>query len=120
MLDTFFADANPNTVGEYLRDIFFDTKGGTLYGCYTTFDVRSEVNSLPPEPVIYFDGEQEFEDEDNVWTVYEFLGIKMRYYWDGDGTLEFILRDGRHLSNDDCKKSNRWEWISDDAISGGV
>lgn len=102
-------DSHPNAIGEYLRDIFFDQSSGG-YGAYTTFDVREGVTNLPSEPVMYFDGTEEIQDEDHAWTVYEYDGIRMRYYWDGDGTLEFHLPDGRILFNDDCKKSHNWEW----------
>jgi hypothetical protein len=109
--EAFLKEANPNAVGEFLRDIFFYQSKGE-YGCYTTFDVRAFVNPLPDEEI---EGIEDYiEAPDNLhWTVYEYNGIKMRYYWDGDGTLEFILSDDRILSNTDCKKSHNWEWIKD-------
>jgi len=35
-------------------------------------------------------------------------GIKMRYYWDEDRHLEFILDDNIIIYNDDCKKAYGW------------
>jgi hypothetical protein len=101
----FLADADPDAIGEFLRDIFFDQKNGV--GCYSTFDVRTDF--IKSEP----DEQETILGDDYVinWTVYSYAGIKMRYYWDGDGTLEFHLPDGRILENTDCKKDNRWGWF---------
>lgn len=102
---------DPDAVGEFLRDQFFvqwenGKRKGT--GCYSTFELQPDVTVLPKEPVdddpdMYYDvalknvqGEQ----------------IKMRYYWDGDGLLQFIFEDGVVLENDDCKKDYGWEWSS--------
>lgn len=100
----FLSDAEPNAVGEFLRDLFFDQKYGQEVGCYTTFNVRPYVKQEPDEIEI----EQDFPE---VWKVYSYAGIKMSYYWEGDGCLTFEFSDGRILSNNDCKKGNRWEWV---------
>ena len=101
----------PSVFGECLRHLFFEQDEG--YGCYSTFDVRDGVKSLPDEPVY-------FEDEDDepiyIYKCFEAevegLGVvKMAYYWDGDGTLEFRLPDGKELINSDCKKDYTWEFI---------
>ena len=52
----------------------------------------------------------ENEDLLEIWTRAELNGVIMEYFWDGDGFLQFIFPDGSILSNNDCKKSNRWEW----------
>jgi len=36
--------------------------------------------------------------------------IVMKYYWDGDGELVFESQNWS-LINDDCKKTNGWEFI---------
>jgi hypothetical protein len=42
--------------------------------------------------------------------------VIMKYYWDGDGFLSFILPDGKCLTNSDCKKDHVWEiWSSFEA-----
>lgn len=122
---TIDVDDNPDAIGEALRSRFFDEKllSGRIYGsnyretgCYSTFDWHPEVEPLPdlttyPEEV----PEAYREEEKIVWTrgllpktaVME--AIECRYYWDGDGTLAFILPDGSCLVNDDCKKDHGWE-----------
>ena len=100
-LDSF---SSPDLVGEVLRDRFFlQDQSQHLYGCYSTFKLRQEVQSLPPEPVE--------DDPSMVWTRAERDGILMRYYWDGDGTLEFVFPDGARVRNTDCKKDHAWEWV---------
>ncbi len=37
--------------------------------------------------------------------------IECRYYWDGDGTLIFILPGGKYLINTDCKKDHDWRCV---------
>ncbi len=39
--------------------------------------------------------------------------IECRYYWDGDGTLVFILPGGKYLVNADCKKDHDWYLTED-------
>jgi len=94
---------DPNVIGEYLRDQFFDQSKGK--GCYDTFDVRDDVTELPVE-----------YDYDERWYVYEKdvngTHVIMKWYWDGDGTLEFYFDDGTDITNDDCKKSHTWSWNS--------
>ena len=88
-------------LGEILRDRFFDQNDHEL-GCHGTFTLRPEVKKMPSE----------VDEEDGIiWTcaTAEFNGmvVEMRYFWDGDGTLEFSLPDCL-LSNDDCKKTHGW------------
>jgi hypothetical protein len=40
----------------------------------------------------------------------------MKYYWDGDGQLEFHFPDGSILMNTDCKKDYRWEYYEQKPI----
>ncbi len=97
----------PNKFGELLREQFF-TKDG--YGCYQNFTLIPEfvlVNNkhawrelLDGETIEYIT----YHHKDNP-------KIFVGWYWDGDGTL--VIGDGdRIVINTDCKKSNRWEWVT--------
>lgn len=100
---------NPDTVGEFCRDRFFNQSDGKL-GCYSTFDLRSSVYSLP-----------KVKDVDGL--VWHRAALKdlcneqhgeltiMEYMWDGDGCLRFIFSNGAILENTDCKHTNGWEWV---------
>lgn len=97
---------DPNCLGEVLRDKFFaQIRTGDIFkqtfGCYDCFEYRNDVISLPD----ILD-----ENLECSWHCAKLDDIEMRYYWDGDGTLEFIFPNGDILSNDDCKKNNRWKW----------
>lgn len=106
-------ESDPNLTGETLREITFDQnlRKGTR-GCYSTFDVREGCEKLNDE-VVYLPSDP-LENEDFYWTRYRFwLGayaVVMRWYWDGDGTLEFIFPDNSVLFNDDCKCDYTWHW----------
>lgn len=89
-----------NALGEILRDAFFDQRGYAEVGCYTTFDLREDVEFLG---YTTYDGEK--------CPVYQKQDIKMTFYWDGDGTLAFRFPDGSLLENSDCKKDHEWRWI---------
>lgn len=87
-------------LGECLRALFFDqTKG---FGCYSSFELKPYVTTLPNEPVE--DDPVEFH-----YTVAKVHDIKMRYFWDGDGYLEFILPNGKVIFNSDCKCDHGWK-----------
>ena len=87
-----------NALGETLRAIFFNQSGGL--GCYESFKLNEGVEQLP----------NEVEDE-ITYTCASWNGIKMRYYWDGDGYLEFILdEEERAIYNTDCKKDCNWDY----------
>ena len=102
-------------------------------GCYTTFDWQADVEEL--EPIVVEESTCSYcQDTAHVnsfdfskcsctyaatWTrskkvvrVEEEYGtsdeIECRYWWDGDGTLIFILPDGSWLVNEDCKKDHDW------------
>jgi hypothetical protein len=95
--DNCFKDKAIDFCGEALRYLFFSDEG---FGCYDNFELRKGVKSLP---------EEYNEDEEAAFTCAELNGIKMKYHWDGDGTLLFELPDDIMLYNSDCKKSNVWE-----------
>ena len=110
-------DYDPDAVGELLRYTFFkaDREKGEV-GCYMTFDWREGVEPLADLTVT------DRWDDTTVWTRARMRvqhiddhgqptesQIECRYYWDGDGTLLFLLPDGRCLVNYDCKKDHNWE-----------
>lgn len=101
----------PQVLGELLRNEFFKQDDPSDLGCVTTFDVREDVWRDPDELV-------EDYDEDELHKVYwkcftkdvDHIGkVSMRYYWDGDGVIEFYLSDHSVLiENNDCKKTYCW------------
>ena len=102
-------EENPNVVGEYLRDQFFNQSKGKR-GCYSTFESNENVVELDKESID--------EDYDNLNIYYHVFSkeidnekIIMKYYWDGDGTLEFHFEDGTQIFNNDCKKDYCWEFL---------
>lgn len=105
---------DPNIIGEVLRAKFF--KPGGL-GCYEIFNLQDDVKVLPDEPQEWFDfnfdppkmvSDRPEPEYPEFYTVAIKDDVKMRYYWDGDGYLEFILPDGSVIYNSDCKKT--WGW----------
>lgn len=129
---------NPDAVGEFLRRAFFDekikqTRCGPYreVGCYQTFDWQRDVEPLPeiPRSIVHNHSEDQAADdlcwacsaEGETWKrgrkSFPQGNIECRYYWDGDGTLVFILPSlpsGKpcYLINDDCKKDHGW-YLSD-------
>lgn len=103
-------DNHANVLGEMFRNEFFNQDEGE-FGCYSTFELRPDVFDRRTEKEII--DEEGWHDEIE-WTVAsKYIDnklITMRYYWDGDGYLSFVLPNGIVLANSDCKKSYRWEW----------
>ena len=98
---------DPNAMGELLRAMFFrDHDGENHVGGYTTMDWADKVRPL--ERILVDPEDEEFP---MYWTRGELEGIECRWYWDGDGTLEFEFPDGGILSNTDCKKDYRWDYL---------
>ena len=93
--------SNPNAVGELLRDSFWNQSDDRI-GCYSSFDYNEDVESLP--------NERKTDDQYTLWSVAIWNNIICRWYWDGDGTIEFTFSDGSILINTDCKKNYTWEW----------
>jgi hypothetical protein len=108
---------NPNIIGELLRDTFFkeeyETCGNQKYrkvGCYSIFELAEDVVELPEEPI-----DEEYPEDGNYRVAKKIVDgqeIIMKYYWDGDGQLEFHFPDGSILANDDCKKDYTWEYFN--------
>lgn len=107
---------DPDILGELLRDRFFNQNPqGCFFGCVSCFELREGVKKEKEEPVEWVDlntdpplirSDIPDPEDPHVYTVATLDGVKMRYYWEGDGYLEFILPDGRILMNDDCKKDH--------------
>jgi hypothetical protein len=105
---------DPNLLGEALRDEFFvqeekQTKFGKYrqLGCYDTFEIKDDVTPLPDE---LLDNDY---PEDGYYHVFSKLienqEVIMKYFWDGDGELEFFF-EGGFIWNDDCKKTHGWQF----------
>ncbi len=88
---------NAKIIGETMRSYFFGTEKG--YGCYSNFEYA-------------IDDKEVIEKDENENSVHNITcsktGVKCRWYWDGDGYLEFIFPDGTIVSNNDCKKDYKW------------
>ena len=95
-------------LGEFLRSKFFNQTNGL--GCYSSFILNENVVELPDEDfngLLWSENPKGMKGED-IYHCAVWNGIKMRYYWDGDGYLEFIIDDNTRIYNDDCKKTDRW------------
>lgn len=117
---TISTEENPDAVGEFLRSEFFweDMKEVAGLGCYNHFVWHPCVRRLEPMPVDL--SESLDPDSGLMWArgtrpapgralnKQEF--IECRWYWEGDGTLLFILPDKSQLINTDCKKTSGWEF----------
>ena len=120
--------SDPNFLGEALRAAAFLPDGNGDYGCYSTFKVSEDFkpvdkNSELGAKLIKLLGVSDFDDPDDPDNEYdEFIleasslysagDIHMAWYWDGDGTLLFVI-DSEKLAiiNTDCKKDYEWRWI---------
>lgn len=96
----------PNFAGEYLRGQFFNQRT-ILRGCYSTFELWNDVETLPNQPI-----DDDYEELGIQWNVFrKFIGgewVVMKYYWDGDGVLRFEIPSGLVLENGDCKHDDEW------------
>lgn len=112
-------ETDANLLGELLRQQFFKKRDEIDFGCYSTFEYNDGVIKEEEEPISYY------EDGWN-WQVASIevamnVSVKMRWFWDGDGTLTFELPDGRLLATEDCKKNYRWEfWPSFQDFCNGM
>lgn len=105
---------DPNVLGEILRCWAFPGEG---YGCYSTFDVRAEFVKRPISNREFFlimgQPPDEWWDDGDVFERASWFahpnGIEVGWFWDGDGTLVFLVPeiDGV-LSTTDCKHNNEW------------
>lgn len=95
--------SHPNAVGELLRKEFFKDDGSA----WCTYDWQDDVEELPQEEV---ECDPLDPDESFYWHRGKKNDIECRWFWDHDGTLEFLFPDGSFLVNSDCKKDYRWEY----------
>src|SRR6185312_12602247 len=97
---------------------------GKGYGCYENFDVREDSNfsQMSPREVAIlfgrpFDPNYEADNEclkEAAWFK-DKSGIEFGWWWDGDGTLAFVIPEVGILRNSDCKKDHDWEFESSEA-----
>lgn len=134
-LASFVAKMNPDALGETLRGMTFVGEG---FGCYENFEVRQDAipwseeerRSFIRENLVMLDPNEkniefisEVVDEREITFMaaageaYTFteggLTVDVFWYWDGDGTLAFRVRNGEEVVgfvvSDDCKKDHKWE-----------
>lgn len=103
---------HPDILGETLRSLCFVGEG---LGCYSQFNVNSGLMPvLKPtnevETAIFDMQKSQMGDFGSVSCYYHTeFEIYMFYWWDGDGTLGFVI-DNRWLVNTDCKKTHGWSF----------
>lgn len=101
--------------GEVLRAFTF-VGGG--FGCYSNFDVRKDAEPLDKEKQAGFWRLLDYEDAGEcaeMGDAYSFralgLEVEVYWFWDGDGTLAYLIGDSQPLRcvvNTDCKKDYGW------------
>lgn len=107
-----YRTCEPDHIGEWLRDMFFNQspemphRSHSKTGCYSTFELNADVRELPNESESRWGNNHEYTCAEKDFP--EVGTIKMRYYWDGDGYLEFLFTDGYTIYNTDCKCSYGW------------
>lgn len=104
-----------DTCGEVLRAFTFVGEG---FGCYRNFDVRPDAAHIDEDKQAAFWRLLGYEDPDecaDMGDAYSFralgLEIEVYWYWDGDGTLAYLIGDSQPLRcvvNTDCKKDYGW------------
>lgn len=114
-------ELHANLAGEIYRRWAFPGPG---YGCYSSFDVRTDLVSIDPLSNDHAILGKVLSDTDSLEAARAFFddvgvrpagyrspeGILVGWYWDGDGVLVFI--DGQvALVNDDCKKDYCWKHV---------
>lgn len=116
--------AEPNTVGERLRE---ETFAGEGYGCYSTFELRDDARiwTADEQRRFWLDVDRiAREDPEELELMVEAgqgctfslegLTVEAGWWWEGDGTLCFRITDQdgqvlRRIINTDCKKSYDWQ-----------
>lgn len=128
-------NANPNTIGELFRDQTFVGEG---FGCYSNFDVRADAVPLNTNVLREFwiefskreaskhhvawgfdclqDVDDQMDHSQGYYWQHQGLEVWCVWIWDGDGHLVFRVKDTQTaewmmVSNTDCKKDHRWEFI---------
>lgn len=108
-------------MGETLRAFTF--VGGT-FGCYSNFDVRKDAAPIDKAKQTAFWRLMDYEDPGEcaeMGDAYSFralgLEIEAYWFWDGDGTLAYLIGDSEPLRcvvNTDCKKDYGWREVEVD------
>lgn len=124
-------DLDPNELGELMRNALFERSLGL--GCYKHFDVREGwmqrlfdefAFGMVAERNSGIDGADREDDahifQNGMHFTHIDKPIDAAWYWDGDGTLTFLV-DRRAIINTDCKKTNNWrEWNGTGAFQSAV
>ena len=124
---------DPNVFGEIIREFAFKDS----YGCYSCFELLEEFNPVtggidaegrllmalglhPLQEKEVANREtnrkykncvhHDFSSARERTCLYSNGDIHIGWYWDGDGTLA-IIEGKKAAVNNDCKKSDRWEWV---------
>lgn len=122
-----FNEQNANKVGEALRYWLFLAHNGQL-GCDESFDVAPYFKKVSRG--IYYKRAKEIilpndtdkitcfvyhQDVRKLWCIEEMV-IVLAWYWDGDGTLYFRVKDKDNdieVLNTDCKDTTYWQWVKE-------
>src|SRR5688572_18211850 len=111
---------SPIAVGGALLGKFWDESPTPVHpwgrrGCYSSFEYLPEVQELPDEIETWKStwGGAEYEEK-ITWHSAKWNEIVCRWYWDGDGYVEFIFPDGSVLHNGDIKNDDDWAWRKDE------
>ena len=124
---------DPNVFGEIIREFVFKDS----YGCHSCFELldefkpvtegfdvegrllmalglhplqEKEAAELETHPKWKDFVHYNFSSTREKASLYSNGDIHIGWYWDGDGTLA-IIEGKKAAVNNDCKKSDRWEWV---------
>lgn len=115
-------------LGELLRNYLFVNDGNEKiytgdknykeFGCYETFNVRKDaikIGASNIKQILSAYKIEHYKDLRYFGYVFNYFGCEIIciWYWDGDGTLIFILPD-RAIINTDCKCSYDWREIDEE------
>lgn len=114
-------------LGETLRAITFVGKG---VGCCDNFEVREDAELWSKEERLafirrHYKNPEHREFLTGIGEGYTYpqgsLEVDVFWYWDGVGTLLFLVRDGdriiRAVDNTDCKNESAWEDLEPEEIA---
>ena len=93
--------------GEIFRELTFDQdRKNDKLGCYSCFKLRKGFEEIKPKFL-------KFREEYDVNKAMAFSngGLIVEWFWGGDGTLYFEMKNGIKVINTDCKKTDNWEFV---------
>lgn len=117
---------DPNFLGEMLRNYAFVPDQYGDYGCYSTFETHPDFKPVDKDSELgkklilalnewWDDDDADGEDLDFIreaCSLYSAGDIYCAWYWDGDGTLLFVLeKEKAAVINTDCKTDYEWKWL---------